>query len=1011
VRPAALDQPSIASRYEILRYIDEGAMGQVYHVQNRHVSAIQRALKLILPGKADAAYRDRFLKEAKIAATLEGEHIAKLFEYAVCEDGTPYAIWEYIAGKTLDTILATEAIPPLRALRLMEQVAAGLCETHRVAIHRDIKPGNLMVREEGAGTEKERLIILDFGIAKPRREKVTTEGGKPMNPGTPAYMAPELWEGLLLDPSPSPAQDIYAAGIVMYELLAGHLPYDGGNSLQALWAAIKRAEPKWEGCLQPHQYGGKLHAIIKRAIHKNRNERFPNAEEFRAAIVDAIDYVRKNPALVEPPPPPPPPQPVRPAFDEYLNTPALLGAAVKPVPSEEGLAPQQVRIPKFMLFKRGGQVVLAIVDRGAEVNPLALQKTNEIQAKAVMLKGNEMRKIGFIEGQVHPIFSDPSGRVGRIMVDALLLAQAQLFPDSLILLPAGNNGKMLVPCHAALTALHHLHGERLIYGNIAKRENRCNARWHNDPTFAVLLEQQPIKARFAPTPSGLLHMGNARAALASYLLYRRRRKQQKETQFHIRIDDTDDSKSEEKFIGQILTDLQALGIDRGKYPCFKQSDLDRNQIYYSELERILDMAGLVFNDATGVTLRSRWESYTNFWLDWRDGPMIDHQPPMSDPHTEWEDEDDAPSTVERPKERAEKNIPLIRAKGENPYYRYAGIVDDVLPFVTRPSADANGVRPITYVVRDNKQRDLTKVQSHIRAALEEARKKLAGKRIAERIFREIGLDHQRPLPLPIYLHLPLVVSADGKKLSKRTPDPEYLISRLLQNGILQETLVAYLIWTLIPRPRTGRQSLDEVVTFTARYGIECAIARFAEELDCLFLTQMCEKNLSCDLRLLRKANLTAIRAMLPWRFRLHLAETAPGNEIAGNFSAAWMLFVHRKAFGNWNDVLAVAQGPSKDFVIAATTKQTLRNLLQQHEPTEAVEAVAAEVAAARFEIKKSRRVDEPPESARVARAFLQDMRLLLTGAERSPAIHEILTMLDKDTVINRLRKAEQWATM
>ena len=138
--------------------------------------------------------------------------------------------------------------------------------------------------------------------------------------------------------------------------------------------------------------------------------------------------------------------------------------------------------------------------------------------------------------------------------------------------------------------------------------------------------------------------------------------------------------------------------------------------------------------------------------------------------------------------------------------------------------------------------------------------------------------------------------------------------------------MAYLIWTLVPRPRTGRESLDEIIDCTGRYGVECAIARYAEELDPFFLTASGEHPVTCDLHLLRKANVRAIRAMLPWSFRSHLTDMVP--DFARDFDATFRLFQHRHHFADWSQIVAVARGPAERHPISRTTTRTIASLRQ-----------------------------------------------------------------------------------
>ncbi len=173
------------------------------------------AVKLLADNLAgDESFRDRFAREARIAAQLSHPNIVSVFDTGE-EDGRPYIVMEYVKGETLSELLARRGrLPPAHAVDLALEVCAGLDHAHASGlVHRDIKPQNLLVREDG------RIKIADFGIARAAEATRLTQIGSVL--GTAAYLSPEQASGHEVTGS----ADIYSLGVVLYELLSGRTPY------------------------------------------------------------------------------------------------------------------------------------------------------------------------------------------------------------------------------------------------------------------------------------------------------------------------------------------------------------------------------------------------------------------------------------------------------------------------------------------------------------------------------------------------------------------------------------------------------------------------------------------------------------------------------------------------------------------------------------------------------------------------------------------------------------------
>lgn len=1029
--PSALRLSPISNKFDVIRRLGGGAMGDVFHVRHRLVPGMVRALKLIrAPYENDPAYVDRFRAEANVAQTIESPHVARLVDFDVCVDGTPFAVWEFVEGQTLAALIrARGTIEAHEAIALTLQIADGLTDIHRAnVIHRDVKPSNIVIQTHGS-----LVKILDFGLAKPATDTSYQPDGNLK--GTYRYMAPELFD--TPPPNWDASHDVYAAGIVLYELLLGRPPFRATNDL-ALIAAIARDEPEWIGPLDPNApHTSKLLGAVQKALAKSPARRYQNALELRSALEEALAEIELGSAgstltqldplagtlhtitqvtpITEPVLSPPHHDMIVPAFDVFLEHLQNRGATVERRANED-LDSIKYRIPNFILFKRADLNIMAVVGGpDISVDVKALQKTYEPKSDATKLSTGDLRRLGFLENQVHPVFSDPGNRIHRIIVDAPILAQSTLFPDSMIVFPDGTTptGKLIAPCYAAFSALQELHGDKLIYANISQRAHLRGGRWCGDPLLTAMLALHPLKTRFAPTPSGPLHLGNARSALAAYLLYRKYHKTLPDSRFHLRVDNTDVERSRTEYVTLIRNDLRALGIDIDRYESFQQGDHVRYAKYYGPILRILEMAAIIRHTEEGVALLPpRWtahNNYYNFWFDWKDGPVVRHVPPIANEHA------GKPKPRRRRGKRglhrpssnalAEKDVRLTRPRGRRPLYPFAGVVDDLLAFADTRPATGHFPRPVTYVVRDNRQRHLTEVQAHIRTAIEDARRALQGDPDAIEMLRDVGLDCDRPLPVPIYVHLPVVGRYDGAPLQKRVPHEEYLISSLVQQGVIPEAIVAYLAWTLTPDRTRG--SLSDAARFVGQFGIECAIACFAEALDLAYVTAHSDKRLRCDLHALRRANFAAIGAMSPWTFRTRVIATC-GEAAASHFEG---LYKNRAALAHWNQVKSIADGPQTIHAVSSDTVHCLRRILASPAgriPRVTIDAVLSEVRRLRLQARVTRRTDQAIATWKAAAVFLQDLRLLLTGSNDSPQIESLFNILGPSTVLHRISKVDEW---
>ena len=228
-----------ASRYEVTGLLDKGGMGAVYLARDRQLDEMV-AVKVLRPDvlKLDPTLLDRFKQELKLARKITHRNVLRTHDFAEA-DGTPYISMEYIEGVTLKELIQSKgALPVGVGLRIAKQMCQGLDAAHRQGvIHRDIKPQNMLILPETG-----ELKIMDFGIAKGPEVKAGSGGlttdGTVM--GTPDYMAPEQAQGHAVDFR----TDIYALGVVLFEVFTGSLPFKADNPMATVLAHIQTPPPR-----------------------------------------------------------------------------------------------------------------------------------------------------------------------------------------------------------------------------------------------------------------------------------------------------------------------------------------------------------------------------------------------------------------------------------------------------------------------------------------------------------------------------------------------------------------------------------------------------------------------------------------------------------------------------------------------------------------------------------------------------------------------------------------------
>jgi eukaryotic-like serine/threonine-protein kinase len=250
-------------RYRLDERIAAGGVGQVWRATDL---LLERpvAVKVLRPEYSDHPETlERFRKEAKNAGALSNSHVAQVYDYGPSgPDGSPYLVMEFVDGPSLADILAVDPIDPARALDVIAQAAEGLAAAHKAGvIHRDIKPGNILISMEG------KVKVTDFGIAHAAGQVPVTSPGLVM--GTTQYMAPERIAGN----QGTAASDLYALGIVLHECLTGMPPHDG-TAAEVMAAHLYLPLPPL-----PADVPAELDVLVDRLTTKDPAKRISDARE------------------------------------------------------------------------------------------------------------------------------------------------------------------------------------------------------------------------------------------------------------------------------------------------------------------------------------------------------------------------------------------------------------------------------------------------------------------------------------------------------------------------------------------------------------------------------------------------------------------------------------------------------------------------------------------------------------------------------------------------------------
>ncbi|MFO8058408.1 MAG: serine/threonine-protein kinase [bacterium] len=264
-------QRTIQDSYELLEKLGEGGMADVYKAKQNSLGRIV-AVKEIKPAfAAHPELAERFKREAKTAAGIVHQNIVQVYNFGEPKKGGLFIVMEYVEGQDLKTLLAQAGpVPPMIAALIGHEVSQALAYAHeRGLVHRDVKPGNIMI------SSRAEVKLMDFGIVRERDSDLTKTGAFL---GTPSYMSPEQ----LLGDEVNPPSDIFSLGVVLYEILAGEKPFKA-DSDSTLSKKVRTEKQKKLRSLN-REVPRRLQAVVNKCMNKKPEKRFQGGEELARAL-------------------------------------------------------------------------------------------------------------------------------------------------------------------------------------------------------------------------------------------------------------------------------------------------------------------------------------------------------------------------------------------------------------------------------------------------------------------------------------------------------------------------------------------------------------------------------------------------------------------------------------------------------------------------------------------------------------------------------------------------------
>lgn len=281
--------PILEGKYKLEKRLGQGGMGVVYQARHNYLKT-SHAIKVILPDLVgnDPQLVTRFRQEALAAAAIRHHNVVQVTDYGVVQDKMPFLVMEYVEGESLHDLLAREKrLSPEKAVDLMSAICAGVGAAHKQGIvHRDLKPLNVMILK-GSTTPAEGIKILDFGLAKIKSGELLGSFIQAQTTGlmgSPYYMAPEQWA----DEEPDAQADVYSLGVMLYQMLAGDVPFKGSSIPAIMQKHLNNPPPAFSemGVQVPLA----VEAAVKHCLVKDRHQRTQTVHEMVEELRRAVGY-------------------------------------------------------------------------------------------------------------------------------------------------------------------------------------------------------------------------------------------------------------------------------------------------------------------------------------------------------------------------------------------------------------------------------------------------------------------------------------------------------------------------------------------------------------------------------------------------------------------------------------------------------------------------------------------------------------------------------------------------
>lgn len=398
----------IAGRYRLESQLGEGGMGVVYRARHVLIDRVV-ALKLIRPDlRGETHLRAWMVREARAANRVDHAHIVDIHDVGETEDGELYLVMEYLIGDSLSSQIAKGPMPIARAVDILEQMTAALARAHDLGVvHRDLKSDNIMVT--GRGGRKDFVKILDFGLAALTRDPRLAPKGAVF--GTPEYMSPEQARG----EDAIASSDLYALGVLFFEMLTGRLPFRSGDRDELLEMQRKAKAPS------PRKYRAeipeKAEEIILKLLEKDPASRFRDGHHLKEELKEmqralpSREWDQPTEAAPAAPPPPPPAQ--TPGVVEWSRTAAnFLRAVARAYP--DGNSPSEVQSAADQIWELASRA--SRLEGELESHS---KKLESIEKRGRALRAEIGRKVEDLAGEESRALRDASAE--RDMLSQLIL--------------------------------------------------------------------------------------------------------------------------------------------------------------------------------------------------------------------------------------------------------------------------------------------------------------------------------------------------------------------------------------------------------------------------------------------------------------------------------------------------------------------------------------------------------------------------------------------------------------